>query len=254
MVNTYYLDFLKNQSKRYKTNFEKAQTFLNGIINRLRDYNHRNDKVTALFLLSDQIINKYSNTIDLLVYSRIIDKIRISSFGGTGNIKGILCLINPMVAIYYGAFTSQSKINSLPQHLKEALEKDKKVQFSNDDAFINKDDELQISCPRYLDSTCPEPKCKGSFSEEWSICPFHRNLSLEQRLPLAEEISIQVLSISEKMIKRLNDNGILTIKDVLNSDIEGLQQIYQIGTIRSKNIFFLAKEYTDDNLQIKVYY
>lgn len=100
MVNDWYIGFRDNQAKRYKTNIKKVNEFSDVIIKRLNDYNKRNKTSTTFFLLNDEICNHFSDTIDLLHYSRIIDKIRIASFGGSHGTMGKMYLLNPMVGWY----------------------------------------------------------------------------------------------------------------------------------------------------------
>lgn len=247
MVDAWYMDFLYKQARRFKTNEGTIKSFLNVITSRLKNYNNRNEMPVCFFLISEEIFNKFNDTIDLLLYSRIIDKIRISSFGSSKNAKGRLYLLNPMVAIYYGAFTSP-QIPKLPELLKHALDKDKKIQFASIAAFKNENsEEINISCPRLEDGTCTNVKCNDTYSEQWSLCPYH-GFSLELRLPLPEEIDIKNINLSTKMQERLRREGIQTLKDIIDADLEGLQKIQLIGPIRSKNIFYAAKEYIDDNL------
>ena len=149
---------------------------------------------------------------------------------------------------YYGIFTRNQLVN-LPQFIKLALDKDTKIQF----------DSLQVvqkglgnavttSCPAY-NNECPEYKCNGSFSEKWVTCPFHQGLSLEIKLPLPNEVSIDVLNLSNRIINRLKNHGHMNnLKDILDANINGLLKIPQIGQVRSKNIYYMAKEYVDDNL------
>ncbi|MFQ9617815.1 MAG: hypothetical protein ACLRY8_20690, partial [Clostridium butyricum] len=95
MVKKWYIDFRDKQAKRYKTNINKVDEFFNVIVKRLTDYNKRNDVSTAFFLLNEEITSHFSDTIDLLHYSRIIDKIRIASFGGSYGTMGSMFLLNP---------------------------------------------------------------------------------------------------------------------------------------------------------------
>lgn len=248
MVDKWYLDFMKKQASRYKTNLNKTNELLNFIKDRLIDYNKRNDAPTSMFLINDEIYDSFCDTISLLHYSRIIDRVRISSFGSSSNKKGRLYLLTPMVGWYYGIFTRNQLVN-LPQFIKLALDKDTKIQF----------DSLQVvqkglgnavttSCPAY-NNECPEYKCNGSFSEKWVTCPFHQGLSLEIKLPLPNEVSIDVLNLSNRIINRLKNHGHMNnLKDILDANINGLLKIPQIGQVRSKNIYYMAKEYVDDNL------
>jgi hypothetical protein len=248
MVDEWYIGNMHKQAKRFKTNIGKAESFLGVITKRLRDYNQRNSVPTSFFLISEDVYKHYSDTIDLLLYSRIIDRLRISSFGGSKNSKGRMYLLNPMVAIYYGSF-EQSQIARLSSLIKESLDKDKKIQFSSLKTFNNEiGDEFNLSCPRYQDGSCPDQKCGETYSEQWTMCPFHPGLSLELRTPLPSEVSISVINISERMRKRLESHGIKTLKDVIDAELEGLQKVEQVGPIRSKNIYYAVKEYIDDNL------
>lgn len=248
MVEKWYIDFMKSQAQRYKTNLGKVIEFLNIIKNRLNEYNNRNEVATSFFLINEEINNNFLDTINLLHYSRIIDRIKISSFGSSYGSMGKMYLLNPMVGWYYGIF-SKSQINNLVKHIKESLDKDKKSQFDSLRSFLtNISEENNISCPRYKDSECLEPKCKGSYSEQWALCPFYPGLSLEAKTLLPDQVGIEVLNLSEKISSRLRAEGIRNLKHIMDLKVEGLQLIYLIGEVRSNNIYYAAKEYIDDNL------
>jgi|GEM_PF-4046652 len=161
---------------------------------------------------------------------------------------GKMYLLNPMVGWYYGIFT-KSQISNLVKYTKESLDKDKKSQFDSLKTFIsNIDEEDSVSCPRYKDNKCLDSKCKGAYSELWAVCPFYPGMSLEVMTPLYSQVEIEVLKLSSIFNNRLNEAGIFTLKDILDANISGLKQIYQIGDVRAKNIYYATKEYIDDNL------
>lgn len=249
MADKWYINFLKKQAVRFKTNINKVNEFLNVIKERLTSSNNKNKIPTALFLINDDIYDNYCETIDLLHYSRIIDRVRISSFGGSDNKKGRMYLLTPIIGWYYGIFTRE-QLSNLPQLLKATLDKDRKIQFDSITNFRKSISSTNtISCPAYISNKCPEYKCNGSFSEQWLNCPFHQDIKLEIRTPLPDEVSIEEVNLSVKILYRLKKYGkIKTIKDVLDCGVEGLLTIPQIGQIRSKNIYFIVKEYVDDNL------
>lgn len=248
MVNDWYIGFRDKQAKRYKTNIKKIDDFSKVITKRLSEYNKRNEISTTFFLLNDEICNHFSDTIDLLHYSRIIDKMRIASFGGSNGTRGIMYLLNPMVGWYYGIFT-KSQITNLVKYTKESLDKDKKSQFDTMKSFTsNIDETINISCPRYKDNTCLEAKCKGAYSESWSLCPFYPGMSLEVYTPSYSQVGIEVLNLSDFLNSKLSENGINTLKDILDKELIGLKKIHRIGDVRAKNIYYATKEYIDDNL------
>lgn len=190
---------------------------------------------------------------DLLVYSRIIDKIKVASFGGNSGQKGTLYLLNPMVGWYYGIFT-KNQIANLCMHIKENLEKDNKVQFNSLDSFDSKFDTNETnSCPVNQSGNCINPLCGDSYNELWTMCPFHPNISLEHievdEKPEKNILTshIDVLNFSERMNQRLKSNGINTIKDILEAGMDGLKKITFIKEARANNILYSAKEYVDDN-------
>ncbi|KGM92795.1 hypothetical protein Z968_12675 [Clostridium novyi A str. 4552] len=248
MVNDWYIGFRDKQAKRYKTNIKKVEDFSKVITKRLNDYNKRNEVSTTFFLLNDEIFNHFSDTIDLLHYSRIIDKLRIASFGGSNGTMGKMYLLNPMVGWYYGIF-SKSQISNLVKYTKESLDKDKKSQFDSLKSFTsNIDEAYNISCPRYKENMCLDAKCKGAYSELWAVCPFYPGMNLEVTTPSYSQVEVEVLNLSSFLNSKLNENGINTLKDILDINISGLKQIHQIGDVRAKNIYYATKEYIDDNL------
>lgn len=248
MVTNWYIDFMDKQAIRYKTSVGKTKEFMEVIKSRLNDYNKRNEVATCFFLLNDDIGNNFSDTINLLHYSRIIDKMKISSFGGSQGKMGKMYLLNPMVGWYYGIFT-KVQVSNLVKFIKESIEKDKKSQFDSLKTFVDHiSEEESVSCPRNIDGKCVEAKCKGTYSEQWTICPFYSGISLEKQLVLPSEININVLNFSYKINTRLYNNGITNLKEVLDRGIQGLKQVYLIGDVRAKNIYYAAKEYIDDNL------
>lgn len=248
MVNDWYIGFRDKQAKRYKTNIKKVGDFSKVITKRLKDYNNRNEVSTTFFLLNDEICNHFSDTIDLLHYSRIIDKLRIASFGGSSGTMGKMYLLNPIVGWYYGIF-SKSQISNLVKYTKESLDKDKKSQFDSLKSFTsNIDEDYNISCPRYKEEKCIEAKCKDMYNELWEVCPFYPGMNLEVKIESYSEVKLDVLNLSSFLNNKLNKNGIRTLKDILDTDIVGLKEIYQIGDVRAKNIYYATKEYIDDNL------
>lgn len=82
----------------------------------------------------------------------------------------------------------------------------------------------------------------------WTACPFYPDVSLEVITPSPSQIEIEVLNLSSTFNNRLNEAGITNLKNILDCNISGLKQIYQIGDIRAKNIYYATKEYIDDNL------
>ena len=248
MVDNYYISFMKDQFKRYKTNNEKANQFIKIVSGRIREYNRRNGVATIFFLINDEILNHFSDTINMLHYSRIIDKVRISSFGSSVGQKGRMFMLNPMAGWYHGIFTKE-QISDLPEQIKLSNDKDKKIQFNSLKIFLsNIQDTHNISCPALEKDLCPEIRCKDSYNETWTLCPFHRGIVLEIDLPVPEQVSINVLNLTTGILRRLKEAGIETLKDVITRGVNGLQEIYQIGTIRSNNIYYSTKEYIDDNL------
>ena len=248
MVTSWYIDFRDKQAMRYKTNIKKVEDFSKVIVKRLSEYNKRNEASTNFFLLNDEICNHFSDTIDLLQYSRIIDKLRIASFGGSNGTMGKMYLLNPMVGWYYGIF-SKAQVANLVKHTKESLDKDKKSQFDSLNTFLtNIDESYNISCPRYKDNTCLDAKCKDAYSEQWALCPFYPGMSLEVTTPSYSEVSIDVLNLTNFLETKLKRSDIKTLKDILDRDIIGLKEIYLIGDVRAKNIYYATREYIDDNL------
>jgi len=249
IVDKWYLDFMKKQANRFKTNYNKSNEMLNFVKERLSVYNKRNNIPTSLFLINDEIYDSFCDTINLLHYSRIIDRVRISSFGSTSNKKGRMYLLTPIVGWYYGIFT-RAQLSNLPELINETLAKDKKIQFDSIQVIQKSITNTRtISCPAYNDGKCPDYICNGSFSEKWLTCPFHQGISLEIKLPLPNEVNIDVLNLSTRIISRLKKYGHMnTLKDILSGGIEGLLLIPQIGQVRSKNIYYMVKEYVDDNL------
>ncbi|MBP2658925.1 MAG: hypothetical protein H6Q69_1957 [Firmicutes bacterium] len=248
MVDNWYLQFMENQAKRFKTDITRVNEFLSLIKDRLSDYNNRNTNPTIFFLVNDEIYNHFTDTINLLHYSRIIDKVKISSFGSSAGKKGRMFLLNPMVGWYYGIFT-KIQIPNLPKLIKESLDKDNKIQFDSLQLILNRIvGNNKCSCPRYRDDVCSDPKCGVTYNEQWTICPFYPGVSLELNISLPDDVDIHVLGLSERMSARLKNGGMRTLKDILNAGIEGLQTISQIGQVRSNNIYYAAKEYVDDNL------
>lgn len=248
MASSWYLEYCSNQAKRYKTSYDKAIKFVKILSGRLLEYNKRNENVTNLFLLNDEICRKYSDTLELLVYCRIIDKIGIASFGGGLGNKGTLFSLNCLVGWYYGIF-SKKQISNLVGSIKASYDKDSKVQFDSIKIF---DTEVDISqnnsCPRLTDGSCTEPKCQSFFSEEWEICPYYPKLTLEISIPCSDDISIEELGISERMAVRLHEKSINTLHDILVVGVEGLKEVPFVKNIRANYIYYLAKEYVDDNL------
>lgn len=248
IASSWYLDFCSNQAKRYKSSYDKAMKFVRIITRRLSDYNKRNTNITNLFLVNEDICKKYSDTLELLLYSRIIDKVGIASFGGKSSYKGTLYSLNCMIGWHQGIFTKK-QISNLVLGLKASYDKDSKVQF---DSIKNFDSELGTnkinSCPRLLDESCKEPKCQNFFSEEWQVCPYYPNLSLDVNSMSSTEIDIEDLGITDKIANRLHENGINTVHDILVAGIDGLKEIPWIKDIRANSIYYLAKEYVDDNL------
>ncbi|MCK8828249.1 hypothetical protein MWH25_10945 [Natroniella acetigena] len=100
MVKSWYLRFMKNQARRYKTSIDKIEEFLKIIVDRLKKNNERNEIPTSFFLISDEIHKHFSSTINLLHYFRMIDEYKIGDFGGGDLKKGQTYLLNPMVGIY----------------------------------------------------------------------------------------------------------------------------------------------------------
>jgi hypothetical protein len=247
MSSSWYIDYFNNQANRYRTSIEKANMFLKVIIDRFKEYNGRNENATIFFLLSDEICIKYSETIDLLIYSRLINKARLASFGGTYGQKGILYALTPMIAWYYGIF-NKKQINNLIEGIKYSIDKDLKIQFKNSSIF---DSEIKsksnIACPRVADKTCPNQDCKGSYSEKWKRCPYNE-LSLEIEHLTSKEVDIEVLGISSRLKARLNEANIKTLHDIIVAGKEGLMKIQYIKQVRASGIYDLAKEYIDDNL------
>lgn len=248
MASSWYLDYCSNQAKRYKTSYDKATKFVKILSSRLLEYNKRNENVTNLFLLNDEICKKYGDTLELLLYCRIIDKIGIASFGGSLGNKGTLYSLNCLVGWYYGIF-SKKQISNLVGSIKASYDKDSKVQFDSIKIFDNEIDiSKNNSCPRFIDGSCVEPKCHNFFSEEWEMCPYPPNLSLEVNTPCSNDISIEELGISEKMAIRLHEKNINTLHDILVIGIEGLKEVPFVKNVRANSIYYLAKEYVDDNL------
>lgn len=248
MANSWYLEYCSKQAKRYKTSYDKAIKFVKVLSERLLEYNKRNDNVTNLFLLNEKICRKYSDTLELLVYCRIIDKMGIASFGGSLGDKGTLYSLNCLVGWYYGIF-SKKQIANLVGKIKASYDKDSKVQFDSIKLFDTEVDIIQNnSCPRLIDSTCTNPKCQSFFSEEWEICPYYPNLSLEISIPCSDDISIEELGISERMAARLHEKNINTLHDILVVGVDGLKEVPFIKNVRANYFYYLAKEYVDDNL------
>ncbi len=247
IANKWYVEYYKKQAKRYKTSPERAKQFLNVITDRLKAYNVRNEKATVFFALSDEICDEYTETIDLLVYSRIIEKIKLSSFGGQEGIKGVLYSLTPIVGCYYSIFTNK-QISALPECVKYCIDKDNKIQFSSSVRFnrevgtINKND-----CPRAEEGNCVDYKCKGTYSENWTICPF-TGMSLKVIKKTSREIDINVLDLSDRLMKRLREANINTLHDIISNGKSGLQKIQYIKQVRANMIYDLTKEYIDDNL------
>lgn len=247
IANKWYIEYYKKQAKRYKTSPERAKQFLNVIINRLKSYNSRNEKATVFFALSDEICDEYIETIDLLVYSRIIEKVKLSSFGGTEGTKGVLYSITPIVGCYYSIFTNK-QIATLPECIKYCIDKDNKVQFKSKSKFnqdvgtINNND-----CPRAEEGVCTDYLCNGTYSEKWSFCPF-TEMSLKVNKKTSKDIGIEVLDLSDKLLARLKGANINTLHDVISSGKVGLQSIQYIKQVRANMIYDMTKEYIDDNL------
>lgn len=199
-------------------------------------------------MLNEEICKKYSDTLELLLYCRIIDKVGIASFGGKTNYKGTLYALNCMIGWYHGIF-SKKQIPNLVKSIKSSYDKDSKVQFDSIKNFDNELGDNKInSCPRLADESCTEPKCQNFFSEEWNSCPYYPNLSLEVNTLSSAEIKIEVLGITERIANRLHENEIHTVHDILVAGVEGLKEIPWIKEVRANSIYYLAKEYVDDNL------
>lgn len=248
MEDKWYDQFLDKQAKRYKTNVDKVKAFLHVLIDRIKEYNHRNTNVTTYFAISRDIEQKYAETIDLLHYCRFIEPIKLTSLGGTENIKAELYLVTPIVLWAKGAFPNKS-IKELEEQIKYSTDKDAKVQMASLKVFENKLDEDDINtCPRVADGQCIEQKCGSSYSEKWEMCPFHKDMSLERKTISAEDIDISVLDISEKMDFRLRNAGINSVKDILRNGKEGLKAVDYISEVRAHKIYVMAKEYCDDNI------
>lgn len=248
IASSWYLEYCSNQAKRYKSSYDKAMKFVAIIAKRLSDYNKRNINVTNLFLLNEEICKKYGDTLELLLYCRIIDKVGIASFGGKSNNKGTLYALNCMIGWYHGIFTKK-QISNLVISIKASYDKDSKVQFNSIKSFDSELGDNKInSCPRLADESCTEPKCQNFFSEEWKSCPYYPTLSLEVNTLSSKEIKIEVLGITDKIANRLHENGIHTVHDILVAGIEGLKEIPWIKDVRANSIYYLAKEYVDDNL------
>lgn len=247
IANKWYIEYYKKQAKRYKTSPERAKQFLNVITDRLKAYNARNEKATVFFALSDEICDEYTETIDLLVYSRIIEKIKLSSFGGQEGVKGVLYSLTPIVGCFYSIFSNR-QILALAECVKYCIDKDNKIQFSSSFKFnqeigtINKND-----CPRAEEGSCVDYLCKGTYSEKWSVCPFNE-MSLKVVKKTSNEIDINVLELSDRLLKRLREANINTLHDVITNGKSGLQKIQYIKQVRANMIYDLAKEYIDDNL------
>ena len=73
-------------------------------------------------------------------------------------------------------------------------------------------------------------------------------MSLEVTTPSYSEVSIDVLNLTNFLETKLKRSDIKTLKDILDRDIIGLKEIYLIGDVRAKNIYYATREYIDDNL------
>lgn len=249
MESSWYTAFCNNQAKRFRTNIDKVNKFIKIVISRITEYNQRNEMATIYFMLNEDIQNKYSETIDLLLYCRMIDKIRVSSFGGSKGSKGKVYLVTPIILWSYGAF-NKKQISGLDSCVMRSIAKDIKIQFDS----ITKIDSLMgeskgISCHRLDDARCTNPMCtEDTYSEMWKICPFN-GLDLSIKVISSSEISIDKLEvISEKIKTRLHAAGIDSLHDVLIGGEDELMKIQYIKRVRAKNIYFASKEYVDDNL------
>lgn len=247
IANKWYIDFYGKQAKRYKTNLSRTRKFLDTIVERLKDFNQRNEKATIYFALSDEICDEYTETINLLIYSRIITKVKLSSFGGSNAKKGLLYSLTPIVGCYYSIFTKK-QIAMLPECIKYSIDKDIKVQFSAKSKFKRGNEEnIKNGCPRMEDGKCINCLCDNTYSENWSICPYN-GMSLDIKGKSSKDITIDVLDISNRLIVRLNEAKVKTLHDIISMGKEGLEDIPYIKNVRSNMIFDLAKEYIDDNL------
>ncbi|WLR51406.1 hypothetical protein LC040_00430 [Bacillus tianshenii] len=252
MVNSWYIDFMKKQAKRYKTNINKVEDFLKVVIKRLKERNERSEVASTFFLISDDIKRYFNDTIDVLHYSRIIDTYKIGDFGGGTFNKGQTYFLNPMVAISFGVF-SKNQISNLVSHIKNSIEKDRKIQFENLEKFLVEFEAGRtLSCPRFLDGNCVDAKCKGTYSEEWTICPFHPGLSLEvSEDDTGDELELfdtSVLNISSLILERLKEAGVSKLQHILDLGYDGLVQISYIGDVRARNILYLTNEFINDNI------
>lgn len=247
IANKWYIVYYKKQAKRYKTSPERAKQFLDVITSRLKSYNLRNEMATVFFALCDEICDEYIETIDLLIYSRIIEKVKLSSFGGQEGTKGVLYSLTPIVGCYYSVFTNK-QISTLSKCIKYSIDKDSKIQFASKIKFdqeigtINKYD-----CPRAEDGRCEEYLCNGTYSEKWPICPF-TTLPLDVVKKTSKEIGIDVLGLSDRLQKRLREADINTLHDIIVTGKSGLQNIQYIKKVRANMIYDMTKEYIDDNL------
>lgn len=247
IANKWYIEYYKKQAKRYRTSPERAKQFLNVIAERLKSYNLRNQKATVFFALCDEICDEYTETIDLLIYSRIIEKVKLSSFGGQMGTKGVLYSLTPIVGCYYSIFTNK-QISMLPQSIKYCIDKDNKVQFSSRPKFDQEIGTLnKCNCPRAEDGKCVDYLCNGTYSERWPICPF-TEMSLKVIKKTSKEVEVDVLELSDRILKRLKEAGIITLHDVIVNGNSGLQNVQYIKNVRASMIYDMAKEYIDDYL------
>ncbi|MCK8828251.1 helix-hairpin-helix domain-containing protein [Natroniella acetigena] len=109
------------------------------------------------------------------------------------------------------------------------------------------DNPNKITCPRYIDGECIDAECKDTYSEKWTICPFHQGMSLEPSTSRIYDVKIDTLNVSDKMIRRLNEANIKTLFDIMDAGVKGLVEVPYIGYIRANNIYYTTREYIDDN-------
>ncbi|MFZ7121556.1 MAG: hypothetical protein ACOWWH_11490 [Eubacteriaceae bacterium] len=251
IANTIYIDFLNKQAIRYKLSMDKINGFLDVIIERLRRMNSRGVHPTVFFLIDSSIEYHFSRTIDLLQYCRIIDHYKVGDFGGSTSKKGKVFLLNPLFARYHGVFT-RDQLKQLPNLIKNAINKDRKIQFASLDSFLVQIGDAINSCPILAKGQCESVDCGEAFNESWRKCPFHdHDLTvgvIEEEKKEKPSISIECLPISYKLRNRLHEIDVKNVFDVTDCGIDGLQQASYIGRIRAKMIYYYAIEYIDDFL------
>ena len=65
---------------------------------------------------------------------------------------------------------------------------------------------------------------------------------------VSKEVEVDVLELSDRILKRLKEAGIITLHDVIVNGNSGLQNVQYIKNVRASMIYDMAKEYIDDYL------